>query len=318
MRRCRLCVLCPIVALILAVLAFLLWPGADASGSEASGSVGNDQPVSFMDQIAPLLKENCYACHDAKKRKGKLEMTSFEKLMKGGDSGEPVVPGKPEESLIWTQTSGTEDPHMPPKEAGGLMPKEKVALIERWIKEGAKFDGPSPQTDLAAELRRRWKPPAPPASYPFPSIVRALVFTPDGKQLIVGGHHELLVWDYNAGKLLKRIRTRAERSNAMLFLPDGKTLVVAAGRPGQEGDVRLYNLDAAKTPSPPAPLPQGGEGSAEVYDGVDPKAGVLLRELAQAEDEILCLALSPDGKKLAAGGSNDRTIRVWEVPQDLT
>ena len=36
--------------------------------------------------------------------------------------------------------------------------------------------------------------------------------------------------------------TRAERAYAMVFLPDGK-LAVAGGRPGQEGDVRIYNLD---------------------------------------------------------------------------
>jgi len=38
------------------------------------------------------------------------------------------------------------------------------------------------------------------------------VRTPDGKQLVVGGHHELTVWSVDEGKLLKRIYTRAERA----------------------------------------------------------------------------------------------------------
>ena len=66
--------------------------------------------------------------------------------------------------------------------------------------------------------------------------ITALAFTPDNQKLVVGGHHELTVWDVADGKLEKRIHTRAERAMAMVFLPDGK-LAVAGGRPGQEGDV---------------------------------------------------------------------------------
>jgi WD40 repeat protein len=101
---------------------------------------------------------------------------------------------------------------------------------------------------------------------------------------------------------------RAERANAILYLPDGNSLVVAGGRPGQEGDVRIYNLQAPSSKK---------DGDVVLLDGVDPKAGCLVRELAQADDEILCLALSKDGKKLAAGGSQDRTLRVWDVAADF-
>src|SRR5262245_26678652 len=51
-------------------------------------------PVSFINDVAPILKENCFACHDSKKRKGKLDMTTYESLRKGGDKDEPIVPGK--------------------------------------------------------------------------------------------------------------------------------------------------------------------------------------------------------------------------------
>ena len=78
------------------------------------------------------------------------------------------------------------------------------------------------------------KPPMPPAAYPFPVTITALAFTPDNAKLVVGGHHEMTVWNVADGKLEKRIRTRAERAYAMTFLPDGK-LAVAGGRPGQEG-----------------------------------------------------------------------------------
>src|SRR5947207_721664 len=73
-------------------------------------------------------------------------------------------------------------------------------------------------------------------------IVNAIAFTPDGKGLVAGGQHELTVWGIADGKLQKRIRTRAERAYGMVFVPDGK-LVVAGARPGQEGDVRVYDIN---------------------------------------------------------------------------
>jgi WD40 repeat protein len=118
---------------------------------------------------------------------------------------------------------------------------------------------------------------------------------------VVGGHHELTVWDATKGTLQKRVFTRAERAYAMLFLPDG-TLAVAGSRPGQEGDVRVFDLNAKPTKS---------EGGVDYLDGVkDPK--VMLKQLHEADDSVLCLALSADGKKLAAGGC-DRAVRVWDI-----
>src|SRR5204863_3956958 len=136
----------------------------------------------------------------------------------------------------------------------------------------------------------RWKPPQPPVAYKYPVNVNALGFTPDSKKVLVGGYHELTLWDAATGKIEKRIFTRAERAYGMVFLPDGK-LAVAGGRPGQEGDVRVYDIDATgKT-----------EDGVEVLDGVNDKK-VMLKQLLDAEDSVLCIAASPDGKRLAAGG----------------
>jgi hypothetical protein len=257
--------------------------------------------ISFINDVAPIFKENCFACHDAKKRKGKLDMSSYQSLRKGGDNDDPITPGKPEESLLIELIAAKGKRRMPPKESGDPLPAEKVALVRQWIQQGAKLDtGLSPKADLLRELRLRWQPPAPPRTYPFPVNVTALAFTPDNKKLVVGGHHELTVWDLT-GKLEKRIATRAERAKAMRFLPDGK-LAVAGGRPGQEGDVKIYDLNGGK--------PTITDGVA-LLDGVHDKK-VLRKELLESDDEILCLALSADGKKLACGGC-DRLIHVWDL-----
>jgi hypothetical protein len=292
--RCCYCILCSLIGLTLAILLLI-------GGPPLARAQGPKGPVSFINDVAPILKENCFACHDSKKRKGKLEMTTFENLRKGGTKESPWTAGKPEESLIIELLTTKGQTRMPPKDAGDALPKEKIEIIHRWIKEGAKLDqGLSEKADLMRELRVRWKPPTPPVAYKFPVNINALAFTPDSKKLVVGGYHELTVWDIAGGKLEKRLYTRAERAYGMVFLPDGK-LVVAGGRPGQEGDVRIYDLNG----------PAKQQDGVAVLDGVNDK-GVLVAALADSDDAILCLALDKDGKKLAAGGC-DRLVRIWDL-----
>jgi hypothetical protein len=292
---------CPLLA---AALTFFLLL-AKALPSEAQESKPGE-PISFINHVAPILKENCFACHDSKKRKGKLDMTTVESFRKGGHKEDPIVPGSPEDSLLLDMLKSTGADRMPPKEAGEPLPKEKIAVIERWIKEGAKLDpGLTAKADLSRELRLRWKPPTPPAAYRYPANINAVLFSPDAKKLLAGGYHEITVWDIDQAKLEKRVYLRSQRVHGMLFLPDGK-LVVAGGRPGQEGDVRVYNLNADS----------GTEvNGATILDGVnDPK--VLVKVLLDADDSVFAVALSADGKKLAAGGF-DRLVRVWDVGEGI-
>ena len=94
-----------------------------------------DKPVSFEKDIVPIFKASCISCHKPDKKKGKLDMTTYADLMKGGKQGVPVKAGDPAKSLMVEMISGSE-PEMPEK--GDPLKPEQVALISRWIKEGAK------------------------------------------------------------------------------------------------------------------------------------------------------------------------------------
>lgn len=297
------CVPCAVLGTLLLLGLLLLSPGSAAAIDKT-----NEQPaVSFINDIAPIFKENCFACHAGKTAKGKLDMTRYASLRKGGTREAPFVPGSPEESLLIDLITATDQTRMPPPDSGAALPVAKVELIKRWIKEGARLDeGIAADADLYRELRIRRRPPAPRMVYRTPEPVTALAFTPDNKKLVVGGHHELTLWDIGTVKLERRIRTRAERARDMLFLPDGK-LVVAGGWPGQEGDVRVYDLRGGK------PEIQGG---VAFLDGIQDKT-LMVKQLHESDDEVLCLALSADGKKLAAGGC-DRVVHLWDLSQGVT
>jgi len=94
-----------------------------------------DKAVSFEKDVMPIFKASCISCHKADKKKGKLDMSSYAELMKGGKQGTPVKPGDPAKSLLIEMVGGKE-PEMPEK--GDPLKPEQVEILTRWIQQGAK------------------------------------------------------------------------------------------------------------------------------------------------------------------------------------
>src|SRR5947199_8668906 len=117
--RSCFCILCAALGLALALLALLAAPQPAAAAAP--------RPVSFINEIAPILKESCFGCHGAKNPKGKLDMTKYALLRKGGTKEDPIADGKPEESYLIDVLKATGAMRMPPKESGEALAKEKVA-----------------------------------------------------------------------------------------------------------------------------------------------------------------------------------------------
>jgi len=120
---------------------------ADAPTLQVMKSTGNET-VSFSNELAGVLANQCGGCHGTMRPRENFSLATFQALLKGGDSGPPIVPGNPEESLLVKKLKGTGGGQRMPQ---GKPPLEDafIAKIETWIKEGATFDSSDPAMNLA-------------------------------------------------------------------------------------------------------------------------------------------------------------------------
>ena len=97
------------------------------------------EPVDFAREIQPLLQSRCVACHGEEKLEGGIRWDERAGALLEGDSGEPaVVPGDHAASETYRRlVSEDEDLRMPPADEAAPLSKAQIALLARWIDEGA-------------------------------------------------------------------------------------------------------------------------------------------------------------------------------------
>src|SRR5438105_1874036 len=93
------------------------------------------QTPRFESDVRPILEASCFRCHGEKKR-ADLDLRTAAGILKGGESGPAVVPGKADESRLLKMVH---EGLMPPTK-GQRLKEEQVALIRRWIEAGAPAD----------------------------------------------------------------------------------------------------------------------------------------------------------------------------------
>ena len=111
-----------------ALLALVLGVGC---GKEASSN--SESPLGFARDIKGILSKFCFECHGVEYKEAELDLRTVESILAGGESGPAIVPGKPDESILFEMIH---DEQMPPE---GKMPEaDDIERVRQWIASGAK------------------------------------------------------------------------------------------------------------------------------------------------------------------------------------
>src|SRR5580704_7234408 len=138
----------------------LLTIGVLVRGPRLLSRSSSDQ-VHFSRDIRPILNQNCMHCHGGVRQKNGVSFLFRDEALGVGKSGRrTIVPGKPDESELIARVTSPDPETRMPYHAPAL-PPQQIALLRRWIKEGAKWEdhwafvGPTPQP-LPAVKRGDW------------------------------------------------------------------------------------------------------------------------------------------------------------------
>src|SRR5262249_8032668 len=244
-------------------------------------------PVQYEKDIEPIFVNKCLFCHSGSVKEGKFDLSSYELLMRGGRSGQVIVPGKSPESKRTKSAGKTDKPFMPPKGEEPLTPQE-LALIKLWIDQGAK--APSGVRERAKVVLGTLPAPVHP--------VRAVAVSADKSVLAAGRGNQIHVYDAGPGT---HIRT--------LVAPG---LMTVDKKPVQAAHLSIveslaFSHDGKFLAS----------GSFQEVALWDVQTGMLRQQLTGFADRVVALAFSGNSKLLATGGgppSEDGEIKVFEIP----
>ncbi len=223
--------------------------------------------VDFDRDVVPALRANCLPCHNKSTTKGDLLLESPADMIKGGETGPALQPGKAAESLLFKLASHTAKPRMPPREnkvnAVELTPQQ-LGLLAAWIDQGAR---PSPYREEVIA----WQPLAPEIRPIF-----ALAAATDGS-CIAASHGNRI--DLYSLPNLERIAHAVDPSltspggigiahrdqvNALAMSPNGEWLASGGFR---EVKVWRRSVPVARLPGRPTNLAPSTAGSITSPDG---------------------------------------------------
>ncbi len=263
------------------LLSLSLLAGSSLLVADESKPSAQAAPVSYWTDVRPIFQAHCQGCHQPAKPSGEYVMTSFDALLRGGESESPaIVAGDPDGSYLVEQITPVDGKAAMPQEAEPLADFQ-IALIRQWIAQGAKDDTP-------ASAREVFDADHPPTYQGIP-VLTALAFSPDGKLIATSGYHEVLLHDIEKIRatqpsLVGRLVGMSERVESIAFDPSGERLAVVGGSPGRMGELQVWSV---------------------------PKRELTL-SVPITYDTCYGASWSPDGK-LVAVGCPDNSVRAFQA-----
>jgi WD40 repeat protein len=235
----------------------------------------------YFPAVAKLIEDRCIDCHAADDPEGKLVLETHAGILKGGESGAALMPGKSGESLLIKYLRGEVEKDgkkkfMPPGKRDKLT-AEEIEAFAKWIDAGAK----PPQREMGRKVVEI--PKVVPKVAPKLAVT-ALAFSPEANRIAAGKYGVVELLDPRSQAVLKRLEGHRGNVNALVWSADGAQLFTASGENAVEGEVRQWDVEKAQ----------------------------VIRTFKGHRDTIYALALSPDGQTLATG-SYDQKIKLWNV-----
>lgn len=314
------------------------------ASSPADAQAPAKKRTSYDEHVLPILKDKCVACHSADKKRGGLVVNNYTALMQGGSSGACVKPGDPDNSLLYKLMAHAAEPIMPPKSAKPAANDPLLAVVHKWISEGAPENSGSkvvmtekPKVDFTLSGVAKGKPavpPMPPASMRLDPVVRAardtavtaMAANPWSPLVAVGGQKQVLLYNAETLALLGVLPFPEGAPTVLKFSRNGSLLLAGGGRGGKSGKVVIWSVakgerlfavgDESDTVlgadiSPDQSLIAMG-GPSKMLRIYSAKDGKLLHEVKKHTDWITSLEFSPDGVLLASADRNGGLF-VWEA-----
>ena len=331
-RSCGLRVFCRVSV----VLPLVLGASAGWSAEEKKAP-----KVTYDDQVKPILRQKCFACHNPDKKSGDLDLTNYTNLMAGGGSGAVIEAADSSSSYLYMLVTHESEPYMPPESP--KLPDEMLETIRKWIDGGALENSGSeaqaakkPKFDLALQTAPSERPavvpmPArmalePVLRTPTNTAITALASSPWAPLAAVGGQQQVLLYNTQSLELLGVLPFPEGVPQVLKFSRNGALLLAGGGVGGASGRVVVWDVTngqrvfevgdeldavlAADISSDQTLIALGGpQRVVRIYST---ETGKLVHELRKHTDWICSLEFSPDSVLLASGDRNGGLL-VWEA-----
>jgi WD40 repeat protein len=300
-------------------LASLMLTFACAPLHAADKPVEKDE-VSFYKDVRPIFQQHCNGCHQHAKPSGGFVMTARAELLKAGESEKVgVVPGQPDASNLVSQITPHDDKKpLMPRNLPPLIDRD-VALIKKWIAQGAKDDTPISDR-VVIDMEH-------PPTYLLAPVITSLAYSPDGAVLAVAGRHEVLLHKADGSGLIGRLVGQSERVQSIAFSPDGKYLAMAGGSPALFGEIQVWDVEHKRLKVSHSVTFDTLYGLSWSHDGtkiafgcadntvraIDATSGKEILYQGAHNDWVLGTVFSADSEHLVSV-SRDMTVKLTHVP----
>jgi hypothetical protein len=300
-----------------------------------------DDKITYDNQVIAVFREHCLGCHNAEKKTGGLDLSSYSALSLGSSTGEIVSGGNADASTLMKVVSHQQQPFMPPNKP--RIPEAHIAILQKWIETGllenagSKAKVGKPRMSLALAAAPTGKPTEPiplptdalldpPVHTARTSAVTAIDHNPWAPLVAIGGQKQILLYRTDNASLAGILPFPDGFANVLRFTRNGRYLLAAGGLGAQSGHAVLFDFESgrrlatvgdeydailAADITPEQSIVAIG-GPDRLVKGIRVETGETIYTIKKHTDWVTALSFSPDGVLLASGDRNGG-LMVWEA-----